>query len=359
MFTQPWAVSWRKALVSVPRLVPDLALRFTSPEGPHPIVLNIPSRGSHLIPLYIFIPPDSVLAQHEKGELALRVPVLLDFHGGGFVLGSCQEQAPFCAQFARELGCISISVDYRLGPYNTFPAAHEDGEDVLNAILKPGSPGYSQLREGIKFHMDEHYMKKTELDCNRVAVSGFSAGGNIALNLVMNMGPPQLDKPWPCPFPHDYPSPIPALLYYAVVDSRKRPSERARVAVQDKAPRSVVGALNIEGKLMNTYMTPEQAASMRGSPGIAPIEDGGLHDKARPLLILAEKDGLTPQNEEWFEKVVAAGRGKDIRLEKYLGVSHGWTQFPDAWIDQHARDTKKEAHGKAVEFVREMWYKPT
>lgn len=188
-------------------------------------------------------------------------------------------------------------------------------------------------------------------------MSGFSAGGNIALNLVMNMGPPQLDKSWPCPFPQDYPNPIPALLYYAVVDSCKRPSERARVAAQDKAPRSVVGALNIEGKLMNTYMTPEQAASMRGSPGLAPIEDGGLHDKARPLLILAEKDGLTPQNEEWFEKVVAAGRGKDIRLEKYLGVSHGWTQFPDAWIDQHARDTKREAHGKAVEFVREMWYK--
>lgn len=357
MFSQSWAVTWRKAIVSIPRLVPDLALRFTSPDGPHPIVLKIPSRGHHVIPIYVFIPSNEILSQYENGESALRVPVLLDFHGGGFVLGSCQEQAPFCAQLARELGCIAISVDYRLGPYSTFPAALEDGEDVLNAVLTPGSPGYSELREGIRFHMDEHYMRKTELDCNRVAVSGFSAGGNIALNLVMNMGPPQLDKPWPCPFPPDYPNPIPALLYYTAVDCRKRPSERAKAAAQDHASKIIVGSLDLENKLMNAYMTAEQAGSVRGSPGLAPVENGGLHEKARPLLILAERDSLTAQNEEWFEKVVAAGRGKDIRIEKYMGVSHGWTQFPDAWIDHHARDTKKEAHGKAVEFVRQLWYR--
>ncbi|KAK5278317.1 hypothetical protein LTR40_009310, partial [Exophiala xenobiotica] len=128
-----FGVTWRKALVSLPRLVPDFVLHFTSPEGPHPIIFDIPSRDSHTIPVYVFIPPHrnphhhkpASQGTHLKEALHLRpdpddeetkLPVLIDFHGGGFVLGSCQEQTPFCAKMSRELNAVVISVDYRLGP---------------------------------------------------------------------------------------------------------------------------------------------------------------------------------------------------------------------------------------------------
>ncbi len=75
--------------------------------------------------------------------------MLVDFHGGGFYLGSCLEQAPFCSSMARQLNTIVISVDYRMGPFHRFPAAIEDGEDVLSAILDKDFPGYEPLRQAI------------------------------------------------------------------------------------------------------------------------------------------------------------------------------------------------------------------
>jgi acetyl esterase/lipase len=149
---QPWSILWRKALLSLPRAVPDVVIRYTSPEGPHPVVIKIPSRSRHLIPLYAFIPP-SALEVLKPSANPRKIPVLIDFHGGGFIFGSCHEQAPFCAMFARELGCLVLSVDYRLGPIDKFPAAIEDAEDVLNAVLNPIEPGYYELRDSISEHV--------------------------------------------------------------------------------------------------------------------------------------------------------------------------------------------------------------
>lgn len=326
--------------------MPDLALKFTSPEGPHPIVFKIPSRRPHLIPLYVFLPP--VTSDPP-------VPVLIDFHGGGFVLGGCQEQAPFCSKVCRELKCIAISVDYRLGPYAQFPAALEDAEDVVNAILKPEAPGYNDLRDKINDYLASQDRKAIELDSNRIAFSGFSSGGNLALNLVMNMGPPEIEKPWPCPFPADYPSEIPVLMYYAAIDLRKLPSEREVVEGFHEVPKSFIASLSLEQHLMPTYLRQEQRSYPRASPALAELRDGVLHEKARCLLILAERDSLSIQNEVWVKKATDAGRGESVSVQKYLGVNHGWTQFPDSWGDANALSTKTEAHNRAVEFVRGHW----
>lgn len=56
-----------------------------------------------------------------------KVLVVIDFHVGGFVLGSCLEQTPFCAKLARELICVFVSVDYRIGLVSKHRAALEDG----------------------------------------------------------------------------------------------------------------------------------------------------------------------------------------------------------------------------------------
>lgn len=56
-----------------------------------------------------------------------KVLMVIDFHVGGFVLRSCLEQARFCAKLARELICVFVSVDYRIGLVSKHRAALEDG----------------------------------------------------------------------------------------------------------------------------------------------------------------------------------------------------------------------------------------
>ena len=338
--------------MSSPRIVPDAVLRFTSPIGPQPFVLKIPSRGNYSIPLYVFIPPVSNLASEVQPS---NLPILIDFHGGGFVLGGCQEQAPFCSKLCRELNCIAVSVDYRMGPYAQFPAALEDAEDVVNAVLKRSAPGYAELRKGINDYLTKQNRAKVTIDAERIAFSGFSSGGNLALNLVMNLGPPQTQHEWPCPFPENFPRKIPVLMYYAAIDLRKLPSEREVVEGFHEVPKSFIASLQLEQHLMPTYLSQEQRSDLRASPALAELTNGVLHNQARCLLILAERDSLTLQNEVWARKAADAGRGKDVLVQKYLGVNHGWTQFPDAWGDANALSTKTEAHNKAASFVRECW----
>ncbi|WP_164157062.1 alpha/beta hydrolase [Sandarakinorhabdus rubra] len=53
-------------------------------------------------------------------------PVLVYFHGGGWVLGDLESHDPLCAEIARLSGMTVVSVDYRLAPEAAFPAAAED-----------------------------------------------------------------------------------------------------------------------------------------------------------------------------------------------------------------------------------------
>lgn len=108
------------------------------------------------------------------GELRVRIytpegasgprPVFLFIHGGGFVIGSIESRDPQCRLICRDVGCIVISVDYRLAPEDPFPAAPDDCWATLqwcadNATALGG-------------------------DSARIAVGGESAGGNLAAGLA-------------------------------------------------------------------------------------------------------------------------------------------------------------------------------
>ena len=54
------------------------------------------------------------------------MPVIIYYHGGGYVLGSVESSDPICRKMAKDLDAIIVSVDYRLSPEFPFPIALED-----------------------------------------------------------------------------------------------------------------------------------------------------------------------------------------------------------------------------------------
>lgn len=313
-------------------MVPAQATRFTSPEGPQPLIINVPSRGKHQIPVHIFIPTSVSYAT------ITSIPVMLDFHGGGFVLGSCLEQAPFCSLMARSLGCIVISVDYRMGPIDKFPAALHDAEDILSAVLSASAIGHRELTWAVNNKLLQDGLIKTAkhkivLDHTRVAIAGFSSGGNLALELALEIMPPQVEASWPCRFAKNYKHSIPLLLFYPSFDSRQLPSERTR---PPKMPIPSGFWEDVNDKLMPTYLPREQAGHPRASPGLADLRDGGLHAQARMLLVLPELDNLAHQSEVWVKKVAEQGRDEHLVVERFEGHKHGWTQMPVCFLCSEA-----------------------
>ena len=91
----------------------------------------------------------------------MRLPTLLYFHGGGWISGGLDSHDAICATLAARGACRVIAVDYRLAPEHRFPAAIEDAEAVLDAIL--ADP------------------KRYSVDPRRFGVAGDSAGANLAV----------------------------------------------------------------------------------------------------------------------------------------------------------------------------------
>ncbi|KAK9053966.1 hypothetical protein SSX86_025041 [Deinandra increscens subsp. villosa] len=72
------------------------------------------------------------------GHRCRKLPLVVQFHGGGFVAGSCDSVANdfFCRRIAKVCDVIVVAVGYRLAPENRYPAAFEDGIKVLHWLAK-------------------------------------------------------------------------------------------------------------------------------------------------------------------------------------------------------------------------------
>ncbi len=93
------------------------------------------------------------------------LPVIVFYHGGGWVLADIGAYAASATALARKADAIVVSVEYRHAPENKFPAAHDDAFNAYKWVLA-NAPQWSG-------------------DPGRVAVAGESAGGNLALNVAI------------------------------------------------------------------------------------------------------------------------------------------------------------------------------
>jgi acetyl esterase len=87
-------------------------------------------------------------------------PVLVWYHGGGWVIGSAENSTPTAKRFAAGAECVVVNVDYRLAPEDPFPACPDDCVAVARWVLE--------------------HTSDIGGDRARVAVGGDSAGGNLA-----------------------------------------------------------------------------------------------------------------------------------------------------------------------------------
>jgi len=126
----------------------------------------LPFSIAHLMPeLPIPARARTPLPEEERPSIP-PMPVVVHFHGGGFLSGSSAAHENYLRQWAIEVDCIIISVDYRLAPQFKFPIAIFEGAFIYNWLTSAPNLGVT---------------------VSRIAIVGDSAGGNIATAVTMKV----------------------------------------------------------------------------------------------------------------------------------------------------------------------------
>ena len=239
---------------------------FTQPEPPQVArVESLSAEGpAGAIPLRLYAP---VSRQAQKGLL----PVLVYFHGGGWVIGDLDTHDTLCRQLANEAGCAVVSVDYRMGPEHPFPAAVDDCVAATRWIA--------------------YQAEALGLDAARIAVGGDSAGGNLAA--VVSLAARDAGKeglPHPICF---------QLLIYPATDMRRCASSHSTNGEGYVLTRDTIGYFH------DHYMGADTAHDMdwRASPLLH--KDLGRLPPA--LVITAGYDPLRDEGLQYAQRLTESG----------------------------------------------------
>ncbi|MEE9434157.1 MAG: alpha/beta hydrolase [Sphingorhabdus sp.] len=226
-------------------------------------------------------------------ESRIAGPVMVFYHGGGFVIGDLDIYGSYCAEVARQLDLPVISIDYRLAPEHPFPAPTDDCEAAARWIAtSPAELGY---------------------DVTGLIPSGDSAGGNLTIVTTMAL--------------RDNPADVPVILQHPIYP-----------VVSDSGDWSSITDF-AEGHLLTTdSMTwfdaqyAPDTTTFRGAP--LNFDQAGMPPT---LVTTASLDPLRDQGIAYYEKLKEA----DVRAEyrSAEGNIHGHITLRKA-IPSSAEDVK-------------------
>ena len=208
---------------------------------------------------------------------------LVYFHGGGWVIGNLETHDATCRQITAGAGCVTVSVDYRLAPEHKFPA----GPDDCYAATKWVSDNTGVLN----------------VEPNRLAVGGDSAGGNLAACVALmarDRGGPKLA--------------FQLLIYPATDCADDTPSQREFANVSRDY---LLSRADMEW-FWGHYLGPND----RRNPVACPALAKSLGDLPAAFIITAEIDPLRDEGEAYAEGLRRAG--VNAKLKRYNGVCHGF-----------------------------------
>ena len=227
------------------------------------------------IPLRIYTP-------HGEGPF----PLMVFFHGSGFVVCDLDTHDAMCRNLCDGTGCVVVSVDYRLAPEHKFPAAPDD---CLAATLWAAANA-SALRG----------------DAGKILVAGDSAGGNLAAVTALRArdeGGPVL---------------IGQMLIYPVTDYHQppTPSMTENAEGYGLTRQGMIWFWNhyvrSPGDGVHPHAAPARAATLGGLPPA--------------LVVTAQYDPLRDEGEAYAEALRKAGVA--VEMTRWNGMNHGFFFFP-------------------------------
>jgi acetyl esterase len=234
-----------------------------------------------------------------------KQPVLLFFHGGGFVIGGLQTHDILCRELCRRSGAAVLSVDYRLAPEHKFPTAQNDAWDALNWLAS--------------------HAQQLGLDATKIAVGGDSAGGTLAAVCALQARDAGL------------PLALQLLIYPGTAShlDREEPLEYERGYV-------------LEREHIHYFFDSTLRTEDKGDWRFSPLNAADHSGLAPLFLALAECDPLCAEGLAYADALRVAG--VTVNLEIYRGVTHEFIKMgriiPEAkQFHQDAATALKTAFG--------------
>jgi acetyl esterase len=240
------------------------------------------------------------------GRLEAVAPVLVWFHGGGWVIGNLETADSTARALSNAAGVVVVSVDYRLAPEHKFPAALDDCVAVVRWVAE--------------------YAEELGADGGRLAVGGDSAGGNLAAVVCHELR-------------DDGPAIRFQLLVYPVTDALM-----AHPSMEENAEGYFL-TKEAMAWFIDHYTATEDE---RRDPRVSPLHasDEALAGLPPALVVTAEFDPLRDEGEAYGSRLQDCGC--DVSVRRYDGVIHGFFSMGDFIPDgavavQHASEALRRA----------------